>query len=93
MTTPKSSKQPTRTRRRISRSRKPTAATRIYRGSAMMNAIFAQIDKMERAPRSGVAICHRQGNTAVHPSVDRKYIIEEPPHGGPIKRTLRSPEF
>ena len=27
----------------------------------MMNAIFAQIDKMERTPRSGVAMCHRQG--------------------------------
>ena len=92
MTTPKRPKQPTRPRRRGARSRKPTAAARTYRGSAMIDAIFAQIEKMERTPRSGVAMCHRQGKTAVYLSDDRKYIIEEPPHG-PLKRTLRRPEF
>ena len=93
MTTPKSPKRRTRTRQRLSGRSQQKGTARTYRGSAMMKAIFAQIDKMQRTPRSGVAMCHRQGKTAVYLSDDRKYIIEEPPHGGPIKRTLRSPEF
>ena len=59
----------------------------------MMNGIFRQIDKMGRTPRSGVTMCHRQCKTAVYLSDDRRFIIEEPPHGGPIKRTPRKPKI
>ena len=55
------------------------------------DSIFAQIDRLPRPPRSGVAMCHKQGKTAVYVSECKQYIIEEPPHG-PITRTLRSPD-
>lgn len=93
MTTTKSSPQPPRTRQRLSGRSQQKGVSRTYRGSAMMNGIFHQIEKMGRTPRSGVTMCHRQCKTAVYLSHDRKHIIEEPPHGGPIKRTLRNPKF
>ena len=93
MRTTRSPHQPPRTRQRLSGRSQQKGASRTYRGSAMMTGIFDQIDKMGRTPRSGVAMCHRQGKTAVYLSRDRKYIIEEPPHGGPITRTLRKPKL
>ena len=66
------------------------AATPTPSGSGMTDAILERIDAMERTPKSGVAMCHKQGKTAVYVSKDRKYLIEHPPHG-PVKRTLRAP--
>ena len=37
-------------------------------------------------PGAGIAMCHRQGKTAVYLSDDETCIVEHPPHG-PIKRT------
>lgn len=55
------------------------------------DSFFAQIDRRPRPPKSGVAMCHRQGKTAVYISECKQYIIKEPPHG-PVTRTLRSPD-
>ncbi|MYD99281.1 MAG: hypothetical protein F4X98_18100 [Gammaproteobacteria bacterium] len=93
MTMTKGLHRPTSPRHRLSGRSLQKGAIQTYRGSAMMNGIFQQIDKMGRTPRSGVTMCHRQRKTAVYLSHDRKHIIEEPPHGGPIKRTLRDPKF
>lgn len=94
MTRTKSPPQPPRPRHRLSGRSQQKGVSRTYRGSsAMMNGIFQQIEKMGRTPRSGVTMCHRQRKTAVYLSRDRKHIIEEPPHGGPIKRTPRKPKF
>lgn len=76
--------------RREEREAKATAATPTPSGSGMTDAILERIDEMERTPKSGVAMCHKQGKTAVYVSKDRKYLIEHPPHG-PVKRTLRAP--
>lgn len=57
----------------------------------MMNAIFQEMDEMERTPRSSVTMCHEQGKTAVYVSDDKQYIVKEPLHG-PVRHTLRSPE-
>lgn len=47
------------------------------------------IEAMDRTPNSGIAMCHKQGKTAVYVSEDRRYIVEHPPHG-PITRKPRS---
>ena len=67
-----------------------TAASNLQ-PSDMMDAIFKEMDEMERTPRSGVTMCHEQGKTAVYVSDDKQYIINEPPHG-PVRHTLRSLE-
>ena len=56
----------------------------------MMLALFQDMHDMSRTPKSGVAMCHAQGKTAVYVSADKQYIVEEPPHG-PVRRTLRTP--
>ena len=45
----------------------------------------AAIRRMEQTPDSGIAMCHRQGKTAVYLSDDKTHIVEHPPHG-PIKQ-------
>ena len=67
--------------RRKEREAKATAAIPTPSGSGMTDAILERIDEMERTPKSGVAMCHKQGKTAVYVSKDRKYLIEHPPHG------------
>ena len=74
----------------LHRNERTTAASG-PRPSDMMDAIFKQMDEMERTPRSSVTMCHEQGKTAIYVSDDKQYIIEEPPHGS-IRRALRSPE-
>ena len=44
------------------------------------------IARMTETPDSGIAMCHRQGKTAVYLSDDGLCIVEHPPHG-PITRT------
>lgn len=39
-------------------------------------------------PGSGIAMCHRQGKTAVYLSDDGRYIVEHPPHGPIIRISL-----
>ena len=49
-------------------------------------ALDEAIARMTQTPDSGIAMCHRQGKTAVYLSNDGMYIVEHPPHG-PITRT------
>ena len=44
------------------------------------------VRRTTQTPGSGIAMCHRQGKTAVYLSDDEKYIVEHPPHG-PTKHT------
>ena len=44
------------------------------------------IARTTQTPDSGIAMCHRQGKTAVYLSDDETCIVEHPPHG-PIRRT------
>ena len=48
--------------------------------------MLESITEMSETPGSGIAMCHRQGKTAVYLSDDETSIIEHPPHG-PITRT------
>ncbi|MDE0711021.1 MAG: hypothetical protein OXH60_02690 [Rhodospirillales bacterium] len=75
---------------RKEREAKATAGTPTPSRSSMTDANLERIDEMGRTPKSGVAMCHKQGKTAIYVSKDRKYLIEHPPHG-PVKRTHRAP--
>ena len=56
-----------------------------------MGLIDESIQRMQRTPGSGTAMCHKQGKTAVYVSACRRFIIEHPPHG-PITLTPYRPE-
>ena len=53
---------------------------------AQSQRMLESITEMSQTPGSGIAMCHRQGKTAVYLSDDETSIIEHPPHG-PITRT------
>ena len=55
-------------------------------GDVHSQRMLESITEMSETPGSGIAMCHRQGKSAVYLSDDEPSIIEHPPHG-PITRT------
>ena len=52
-------------------------------------ALDEAIARTTQSPDSGIAMCHRQGKTAVYLSDDGKWIVEHTPHG----RVTRTPRI
>ena len=55
-----------------------------------LRGLRAAIMRMEQTPDSGIAMCHRQGKTAVYLSDDKTHIVKHPPHGTIKKIPLKA---